>query len=81
MSFRGLFFGLANSCKVDQKTLVEFQLEYTPYHAAAILDLKQGWTGIKIAKMSNDHCYVHLQARTILRIYTSTLFNNNNNNN
>ena len=26
-----------------------------PYHAVTILDLKQGWTGIKIAKMANDN--------------------------
>ena len=26
-----------------------------PYNAAAILDLKQGWTGIKTAKIANDH--------------------------
>ena len=31
-----------------------------PYHAAAILDLKGGWTGIKIAKMANDHCCIPL---------------------
>ena len=26
------------------------------YQAAAILDLKRGWTGIRIAKKANDHC-------------------------
>ena len=29
-----------------------------PYHAVAILDLKRGWTGMKIAKMANDPCCV-----------------------
>ena len=29
-------------------------------HAAAILDLKHGWTDIKIAKMANDHYRVAL---------------------
>ena len=31
-----------------------------PYHTAAILDLKRGWTGIKITKVANDHCCVPL---------------------
>ena len=31
-----------------------------PYPAAAILDLKRGWTGIEIAKMAHDHCCVPL---------------------
>ena len=28
--------------------------------SATILDLKRGWTGIKIAKMANDHCCLSL---------------------
>ena len=31
-----------------------------PYHAAATLDLKRGWTGMKITKMANDHRRVPL---------------------
>ena len=31
-----------------------------PYHATALLDLKQGYTGLKIAKMANDHRCVPL---------------------
>ena len=35
-----------------------------PCHVAAILDLKQAWTGIKIAKMPgdllNDRCFAPL---------------------
>ena len=35
---------------------------HTPLkHEATILDLKRGWTGIKIAKMANDHCWVPLR--------------------
>ena len=30
------------------------------YHAVAILDLKRGRTGIKIAKMANDQCCIPL---------------------
>ena len=31
-----------------------------PYHATTILELKRGWTGMKIAKMANDPCCVSL---------------------
>ena len=30
------------------------------YHASNILDLKQGWIGMKIAKMAKDHCCIPL---------------------
>ena len=31
-----------------------------PHHSDAILDLKRGWTGIKITKMANYRCCVPL---------------------
>ena len=49
-----------------------------PYHAAAILDLKRGCTGIKIAKMANDHCTVRTSVKMTnaiaVKIYHTLIF-------
>ena len=47
-------------------TRINNQINFTktnaihPFRAADTFNLKQGWTGIKIAKMTNNHCCLTL---------------------
>ena len=58
--------------------LLRYSAGILSYQAAAILDLKRGWTGIQIAKKANDHCCATLcnndKRYDSVKIYLTSVF-------